>query len=165
MNGLVFVFFREKINKSEKKTGFGENRVNMQLAGRMLWKCISYATSGMNKSHPRIRRKKQEKKKRRPPRPQRPQRPQKKTKNNRPSFQCFFFFGILEHRKPHKSGRCTGSQAQKPQSYFFFFCFFLLFAVPASDDAPLFTMPMRIAPVRAPVKAYAYTYTHTHIHT
>lgn len=42
----------------------------------------------------------------------------------------------------------------------FFFCFFLLFAVPASDDAPLFAMPMRKAPVRAPVKAYAYTYTH-----
>lgn len=37
--------------------------------------------------------------------------------------------------------------------------------MPASDDAPLFTMPMRIAPVRAPVKAYAYTDTHTHIHT
>lgn len=60
----LYSFFSErKLTRAKKKTGFGENRVNMQLAGQMLWKCISYATSGMNKSHPRIRRKKQKKKK------------------------------------------------------------------------------------------------------
>lgn len=116
----LYSFFSErKLTRAKKKTGFGENRVNMQLAGRMLWKCISYATSGMNKSHPRIRRKKQEKKKKATT----ATKTTKTTKKNKKQPSQLPVFGILEHRKPHKSGRCTGSQAQKPQSYFFFFVF------------------------------------------
>lgn len=116
----LYSFFSErKLTRAKKKTGFGENRVNMQLAGRMLWKCISYATSGMNKSHPRIRRKKQEKKKE----GHHGHKDHKDHKKNKKQPSQLPVFGILEHRKPHKSGRCTGSQAQKPQSYFFFLFF------------------------------------------